>query len=429
MHGLLSPFLFGFIFLAFVGHACSEAVQEKSSGPYVAQVLDYEPAESPSQLPRYILREKELPSVDTLGGFKGRGLEYLVRTQITQQLDSTGAQQLVLLDSKPAELDYLVEGDTLFPLNQLTATAFTSYMLFQDMFTRFNEFFGESFEAFQERSGSFQVHLYPNVQDATSFAVLKRNAAYSPQLGGFALFGESRSEKVPLNMNIQVISHEFGHALFDTYFFKNESKTCSATENNTDIFFPGRLETEYAMRGVNEGFADLVSLAFSGSANVLGGSLGGALSRAVEDRNFSNLDFTFSNLTSDFQTDCVGSFYCIGSLFAKAIKTTYESTGVDLSVDEQRQVMMRELIAALSSAKETMEAEPDLMPIPSARISACAIRKNFDYDGRVLAAFLRAFGTGLPETRQPKFCESMIETFGDSGFSETARASLCGEES
>ncbi len=48
---------------------------------------------------------------------------------------------------------------------------------------------------------------------------IKLNAAYLPGQSQFLLFQRSAIEQIPLAANLQVISHEFGHAVFDYVLF------------------------------------------------------------------------------------------------------------------------------------------------------------------------------------------------------------------
>ncbi len=75
-------------------------------------------------------------------------------------------------------------------------------------------------------------------------ASMKLNAAYVPGQHQFLLFQRSGIENVPLAANEVVLAHEFGHAVFDYSFYRNDGEQKS------------RFASEYAMRGLNEGFAD-----------------------------------------------------------------------------------------------------------------------------------------------------------------------------
>ena len=125
---------------------------------------------------------------------------------------------------------------------------------------------GISAERIASELGLVEIYFEPAITisgDVSGQQVIKLNAFYVEGQGQFGLAQRSSLETVPLGANLLVIAHEVGHSLFELSFFEGTAGEC------VDGTGPGRLTVEFAIRGINEGYADFVSFAVTGATNLL----------------------------------------------------------------------------------------------------------------------------------------------------------------
>ncbi|MEY4066080.1 MAG: hypothetical protein RIR26_2288 [Pseudomonadota bacterium] len=278
---------------------------------------------------------------------------------------------------------------------------------------------------------SYKIFLEPALVDAHSDkkAVLipKLNAAFNPFSDEFYFFRRSELEVHPFSANIKVIAHEFGHALFKKAFFKGKNDFCvSATQQEiaqrlSDKFFAGRFTNEFAISGLNEGYADFNSYVMTSSPRVLSGAVAGTNDAS---RALNGPDFTFNQLPSE--AVCSGAFYCIGTLFARSL---YSAAQTYAAGSKELMAFSRRINEAITATPDILNLPParDILPSPSASSAQCkrSQKISLSYDGAMTSAFLHAFLKSFPEGEEKsKLCTSFAKFFGDSGFNKEAR-SVC----
>jgi len=239
----------------------------------------------------------------------------------------------------------------------------------------------------------------------------------------FILFQRSNLEKVPLAANLQVIAHEFGHSLFERTFFENKFERCDGNDETiTSRTSTKRFAQEYAITGLNEGFADVVSWGVTGSTDILRSSID--LADKADERNFATEGFTFASLADGNDEACSGRFYCIGSLLARSVRAAAIARSVETKVPSQRQAATKEFVTAVSKVQASLRGfDTKILPAPSANVTACKTpsRIDIDYDGKVTGAFLAALVKNLPVASRASYCNAFDKSFGKSGFPAAAR--------
>jgi len=255
--------------------------------------------------------------------------------------------------------------------------------------------------------GRYDLLFEPSIVqegDISATITIKFNAFYLPGARQFGLARRSRFEEVPLAANRLVLAHEFGHALFEIGFGNDGGVTCDPDAPNSDPFFPGRFDLEFSTRGLNEGFADVMSFANAGALDVLSGSGFESADRALR----GGLAFTYDN-----QTGCDGQFYCIGTLFARSIFEGFIADGGDPTDSTSRGALGADVYAAISATQAAMRERGDLPPArPS--VTACDVVEDASpaIDGEILSSFLGAFVESLEPSRRASLCPRLIDNFG-----------------
>ncbi len=239
-------------------------------------------------------------------------------------------------------------------------------------------------------------------------AGIKLNAAFSPSDKKFLLFQRSPIESVPLSGNFQVLTHEFGHFVFDYSFYAGKFD-----ENN-------RWANEWAISGINEGFADFISWTFTDSTDILRSSID--ITAIADERDFAKTTFTFADLEGDDPTACKSEFYCVGSLFARSLYQTQKVLASTVSKKD----MSNGVIETLKKCQADMDVmDANHMPEKKDREPMDAATR-FKYDGGITSGFIEAFIKNAPAAWKSELCNAFKNNFGTIGFSETARKAACG---
>jgi hypothetical protein len=238
-------------------------------------------------------------------------------------------------------------------------------------------------------------------------AGVKLNAAFSPTDKKFLLFQRSPIENIPLAANFQVLTHEFGHFVFDYSFFGGKYDT-----NN-------RWNDEWAISGINEGFADFISWTFTGSADILRSSID--IDSVADERDFASSTFTYKDLNTSDQTSCRGEFYCVGTLFARSLYQTQKA----LSATVTQKSMAAGVIDSLKKCQSAMnDLDTSIMPAKTDRDSLDFL-DAYSRDGKVIGGFLRVFVQNAPTAWKSELCNALKNNFGTEGFPTLARNGSC----
>jgi hypothetical protein len=387
--------------------------------PYVAPVLVLNPAQTAGEPATFSLEEKKLETLFDLANMNGSYFQILGGGELSlTDINGSQVQDPEFTGGGAPLLRYTVEDGVLVPRDYTTLALLSAFYQYELVFKNMQSLIGLSADDYLALNGKMKILFEPaivqNSSGASANVVIKLNAAFLPGKEQFVLFRRSAVEKVPIALNLQVIAHEFGHAAFEQSFYKN-------------VFDPGsRFSKETAILGINEGFADILSWAMTGSADILRGSID--IDSVADARNFANLRYTFADLLASSLVEseaaaCSGSFYCIGSLFASSVLKARDALGLTNSFQD-RTAVSQAVYAALQGTQDTLSVYLDsvrpeigVSDEPSVDLSA--------RDGQFVGAFLRAFTQNLREDWRPVFCETFIENFGFLGFGQTAREGVC----
>ncbi|MGE0788154.1 MAG: hypothetical protein AB7S26_20955 [Sandaracinaceae bacterium] len=232
------------------------------------------------------------------------------------------------------------------------------------------------------------------------------NAYFDSSGPRFAVLRRSAFEGEPLAIDRRVLAHETGHFVFFLSFFSGADDGCDpdAVESNlADPFFAGRFEWEYALAGINEGFADLVAFAITGTVDVLAGVFPAAEGQSITTQRTIRLPVACDD----------GAFYCIGTTFARSAYDAFLATGGDPLSAPSRRAFVRSIVDALRDLPATMR-ERGLVPAATGVVAECMVEPGLtDVGTQVLSAFLDALLSRLDEPTRTALCPALIDHFGE----------------
>ena len=406
------------------------AAEEDPGPPYRAEVLELVATDPETGASSFALVESELDRLDDLDRLEGpdlavrRGGELIIR-EINGSVVIDGRFEA---PGRPG-LRYAVEDGVVVPLDYPTLAMLSAYHQFSGVLDQVEAVASISVDEFVSRVGPIEAFFEPRIrmeQGVGATATVKLNAFYMAETKQFGLAQRAGVEGVPLAANPKVIAHEFGHALFDQLFFEGAQRLCSEEEVADDPLSASRLGAEYAISGFNEGTGDFVSFAMTGSASALQEVVRSDLAdELAEDRNLILDNFVYDDLQGP-DRPC-GTFYCIGTLWARSLYRAMIQLGLDTADAADRAAFARVVLTALGEARASIAAQ-GLMPPPSASVAGCnGDSSDPDHDGQVTSALLAAILVEMPAEMRPALCGQLAERFGERGFSPEARATACPE--
>lgn len=406
------------LFLSLFFVSCQN--QENAPGPpfsaYVLQLIPLTTSQQRSDAPTYKYDKATFSTLQDLNNLSGTYYQMFQGGKLTAKY-VTGS--IVLAKSfeqtKNVRLRYNVVNGTVSPKDYSTAAMLSAYYQYDTVINSIQTMTGYSPTYINSKYGLIKIFFEPTIvledDGSTIQSSTKLNAAYMPGSHQFLLFQRSTLENIPLSGNLQVIAHETGHSIWELAFDNGNSPDCD------------RINQEYVIRGLNEGFADLLSYTMTGSTNILKNSID--INNTSGQRNFSIISFNYdlisSGVADSSNSICQQSFYCIGTLFANAIFKAQLNLGHDQTTLSGRSAMMNVITNALKTTKSNM------INLPAANFSDYCKPSNGDsnnntYNGQVLGSFFQAFlnqiGTG---TTQNQICSQLKANFGSTGFPSSYR--------
>ena len=409
---------------------CKDAVKNLSVGGSIrADVVTFDPAsvQSPGDPPKFFYGPQSFNQIEDINTLSGPRLSLLQGGDIEIQ-EVLGS---VIISNQfggftTPNLEYRIVDDVVKPLNTKALNMLSAIFHFDMLIGKVEALTGLSEDEFFNEFSALKVIYHPAVKVSSSGEVLKKyetsNAAYLAGSRQFALFSPGKNEQLPLAYNPQIVAHEFGHAIFERTFYNNRFERCERGTYVDQKLFPGRLEQEFVIRGVNEGFADLVSFVWTGSSNILQSSFGEtAVSR---ERNFSKIDFDYDNYSFNLSDVCGGGFYCIGTLWAKTLFEVYLSRGLDPKNSDARKEFLREVVQLMADVGKSMrEFDGDRLPTPDEDSSECLTRDSLSpsYDEDVMSVFFEAVIENAAAGKRKGYCDAIAKYFGPTAFPSTVR--------
>jgi hypothetical protein len=400
--------------------------------PVRARVIVYEGSDAQTETPRFSIAERTLDTLQDVSDLRGRHHRILRNAEFNVR---AGAGSVIRADTtagEPAALRFSTDAGVVIARDYPSLVMLSAYHQYEIVLGALPRIVGWTADEEVGRRGPFDVFFEPKVTVQTvvgrTSLVDKQNAGFVVGSRKFMLARRSASESIPFAADLRVIAHEFGHSLFETVFLAGDRPVdCQPGELATR--FAGRLDAEFAVAGFNEGFADLVSFAVSGTTSPLSGWP--VASRVIE-RSLRQSRFTFDDLSKDdppVASRCRGAFYCLGTLFARSVLAVFIRQGGADADAEARGVLSREVVTALGGTLARLQTRAASLPPPSADLLECSSRQKIMpvYDGQIAGAFLDAFVAGMPEARRALLCQELQANFGPVGFPAEQRQTCAGE--
>jgi hypothetical protein len=432
----MSKAAISFVAAAVVSSGCLD--YELDGPPYRAQIVDVVDIDPETSRPSFALAVREFALLEDLDTLSSPELQVLRGGELLIREVPGGFVADRMTADPNARLRYVDDNGVAVARDYATLAMLSAYYHYERVLLDLERVTGITLNELGNRFGTVEVFFEPAFRtvgsDIDERDVFKHNAFYLPGARQFGIAQRSPNENVPFAVNPMVTAHEFGHALFELTFDHSSPGSCNPTvveENEEDPLFPGRFRVEYAISGMNEGFADFVSFAYLGATNALAEP-----SVATAERNFAAPDFAFGDLIPPEDDDswvppCFGQFYCMGTLFASALYRTMIDLDYDPLDANDRGEFSRMVIDALTSTQEAMRELPEgIVPPPDLGAAQCRRHEGMprEIDGEVAGAFLAAFASQVPDDVRGPLCEVLIRRFGDRGFPEHARVT-CPSES
>lgn len=373
--------------------ALSGCVDTSLTGPFQAEVL----VRTPDR--QYVLETVALPD---LTGFDPLN-DPIARFSDHPNFDE---DQLVKFDAslfaRPSDYSPRVRdvGGVAVARDLESLLTLSAYYSFKDNFARAQEVFGPLDQLIPD--GGFQILVEPKFSSELGSQELGTNAAYIPGGQAFLLVQMSSLEKIPLGMNPSVLAHEFGHHLFHITYSVADG-LCDPDDNPPGPVPPGRFSSATAISGFNEGFADITAFALQEETRVLSDSIpaldGGE--RTLDMREPGYLAFTWST-----RDRCGDAFYCIGTLWARAVFEVYLATGARPDDLAARSAYARTIAAAVAGIPGRLRQRTS-WPAPS---EPCHF-DDLDDELTLVVAYVEAFIAGLPASLQASACTELAQRF------------------
>jgi hypothetical protein len=412
--------------LLFLQVGCNPDEPSDPGPPYQAQVLVTKAAASESDVPRLSLEPKTLSLMTSLKNLEGPYFKIVFGGELSIT-DIIGSQisNPRFKGGRAPLLRYEIVDGVVVPRDYTTLALLSAFYQYEQIFSSLQDLTGLSKDQVLADSGRMEVLFEPSISirsgGLSAQFIQKLNAAYIPGVKQFVLFRRSAIENVPLSLNQQVVAHEFGHALFELGFYQNKFGRCNLDQQ------------QFVIRGVNEGFADIVSWSATGSADVLRNSL--SIDEIADPRNFSAVAFDYRGLIEDNAREsddkaCRGSIYCIGTLFASSVLQAHKALGK--SNDEtSRRATMKMVYDSLKGTRAAIDtANTSVARTASSMLEGedCDFSMDEQLDERddaLMSAFLSAFASQASAEWRPALCQSFAATFGSQGFDPEGRSGVC----
>lgn len=401
-----------FVVLANILSGCGEH-KFSMSQPYKAVVLAFTGADANGKA-EFALTEKAFRTLTNFNELDGTYLSMRRGGKLTiKDVNGSIVSSENFVGGESPELRYKVKGGAAIALDYSTLAMLSAYYQLDEIYSTLEEKVGISPADVQanlpdgKHTMLFEPEIQMSGQGTDISAGIKLNAAFSPADKKFLLFQRSPIESVPLAANFQVLTHEFGHFIFDYSFYAGKFDSKS------------RWNDEWALSGLNEGFADFISWTFTDTSDILSASID--IPSIADERNFAKTTFVFQDLASSDPEACKGDFYCVGSLFARSLYETYTAMKATVSKKD----LALGTVNSIKKCQADMNAMPETLLPPKADSNEMSRSEIFERDGKIIGAFLRAFVMNAPTAWNTDLCSSLKKNFGSSGFPTAARNGSC----
>jgi hypothetical protein len=399
--------------ISLLAGSCGER-KYSMNGPFNAVVLAFTGTNA-SGSAEFALTEKQFRTLTNFNDLDGTYLTMKRGGQLTiRQINGSIVQSENFSGGASPVLRYKVKSGAALALDYSTLAMLSAYYQIDEIYSTLEDKLGITPAVLQANlpGGKHTMLFEPEIKitgaGSEVAAGIKLNAAFSPTDKKFLLFQRSPIEAVPLAANFQVLTHEFGHFVFDYSFYAGVSDS------------KNRWNDEWAMSGINEGFADFVSWSFTNSSDILRSSIN--IKKVADERDFAKTTFTFEDLSGLDPVACTGKFYCVGSLFARSLYQTF--TAMQSTITKKDMALA--VIETLKSCQTAMTAmDVAIMPAEDKNADALEVDAAYTRNGKVAGGFLRAFVLAAPAKYKAELCTAFKNNFGIHGFPTAARTGSC----
>jgi len=399
---------------AIVATATACGNEPETTLPVKAQVVTWLAFDQASETPTFGVREETLTGLTDFDGLTGAHVRILRGGELVAR-EVAGS---VVLDGRfskgqPPSLRYVLHDGVVVPRDYSSFAMLSAYHAFEQSFAGVQRVLEVGISDLGGKA-PIDVFFEPEIRviGKTSGTITQKfNAFFVPGAHQFGLARRSVLERTPLAADQMVISHEIGHLIFDRFFYQNKPAKCGS--EGVPLPARDRIGLEYAISGINEGMADFVSFAVTGSTDVLASQPEVDAQRSLTKNVY---DFTMVN------RDCDKSFYCVGTVFARSLFQAFLAQGGNAAQEVSRGAYGRQVMAALEGILDKLAARTDLPAATDG--SQCEDRTELfraNHDGLVLGAFLDTLAAQVPVETSAALCKSFANNFGTSGFPNAMR--------
>ncbi len=408
---------FPLVFLSCLSASCGS--KRPSAGqPYKSIVVAMTGVDAETGAAQFGLIEKSFSSLTDLDELDGTYAKILRGGELTiKEVNGSLVSADSFTGGASPSLRYTMSDGVVIPSDYSTLAMLSSYYQLDYIYSKLSDVLGIQSSTLTTKYPDgkhtvlFEPQVIMKVAGTDTSAGLKLNAAFSPKDKQFLLFQRSSIENIPLAGNLQVMSHEFGHAVFDNAVF-------DAVYDEKNY-----LGDTYALRGLNEGWADFVSSLYTGCYDILRASID--ISDIADQRHITKTSFKWDEVATGSGSGlskCTGSFYCIGTLFARSLVQAQKAMPTVTSPE-----LASGLIASLRQVQTEIKAMPSTIVTTATSGDSDEPTNNEMWikQGQFTGAFIRALIKNSPTAWQTTMCTQFIENFGAGGFQTAAREGIC----
>jgi hypothetical protein len=396
--------------------------------PYAVVVIDRGNDPAAADAFTFSLQRRTLDSVTNFARLESAA--FRVRQggtlSVTETIDGDRLTNGHFAGGSDPDLRYVVEDGAAVPRDDATLFMFSAAYQFGYVLPRLVDASAPDVGTVFVTRGPMEIFFGPRIVLTQANGVeladtAHTNAFFNPRGWQFGVERTSDLERVPLATDPRVIAHELGHAVFQIVFFGGQDGGCNpalALANATDPFFPGRLDSEIVVSGLNEGFADWMSFASTGGTNPLESAnlpvVAGVDLNTV--RILTEDNFRWSQILKmegvPADLGCI-DMYCMGTLFARSLVATYLGQGHAIADEDARHALSRDVVSALRGTAERMKTIG--LPPPTDDVARCRERPfaSTALDPPIIGAYLQAFLAGFPAEQAPRLCDELASRFED----------------
>lgn len=426
MKPLIIPYpnrpLFSLALMILLLPGCGSGKRPSANQPYKSLVVALTSVDDDG-VAHFGLVERAFTSLTDLDSLDGTYAKILRGGELTiKEVNGSLVSSDGFTGGKSPDLRYTLSDGVVIPSDYSTLAMISGFYQLDYIYSKLSDVLGIEPAALTAKypGGKHTVLFEPQIilrQSGTNTtAGIKLNAAFSPKDKQFLLFQRSTIENVPLAGNLQVLSHEFGHAVFDNAFLDG-----AYDEKNY-------LPETFALRGINEGWADFVSSLYTSCYDILRASIN--IDDMAKQRHIMKTLFKWDDVVSQSlgtgasdYSRCTGSFYCIGTVFARALV----QSRIALADTVTSQTFAAGLITSMRNAQTEIKGMTTkiVTTATSSDGDEPTTLAQWTKQAQFTSAFIRALIKNVPAAWQSTMCSKFIDNFGSNGFPVAARDGVC----